>query len=30
MQTEDLRIFIAVVKAGSFTTAAEQLMLSKQ
>lgn len=30
MQIEDLRIFIAVVKAGSFTAAAEQLLLSKQ
>ncbi|WP_047606929.1 LysR family transcriptional regulator [Rahnella aquatilis] len=30
MQIEDLRIFIAVVKAGNFTAAAEQLMLSKQ
>ena len=30
MQIEDLRIFIAVVKAGSFTAAAEQLFLSKQ
>ncbi|QHM74468.1 HTH-type transcriptional regulator DmlR [Mixta theicola] len=30
MQIEDLRIFVAVVKAGSFTAAAEQLFLSKQ
>ena len=30
MQIEDLRIFIAVVNAGSFTAAAEQLLLSKQ
>lgn len=30
MQIEDLRIYMAVVKAGSFTAAAEQLLLSKQ
>ncbi|KOC90166.1 LysR family transcriptional regulator [Winslowiella iniecta] len=30
MQTEDLTIFLAVVKAGSFTAAAEQVLLSKQ
>lgn len=30
MQIEDLRIFVAVVKAGNFTAAAEQLLLSKQ
>ena len=30
MQIEDLRIFLAVVNAGSFTAAAEQLLLSKQ
>lgn len=30
MQIEDLRIYIAVIHAGNFTAAAEQLMLSKQ
>lgn len=30
MQIEDLRIYLAVVKAGNFTAAAEQLLLSKQ
>ncbi|MDU5779795.1 MAG: LysR family transcriptional regulator [Pantoea sp.] len=30
MQTEDLRIYVAVIHAGNFTAAAEQLMLSKQ
>lgn len=30
MQIEDLRIYVAVIKAGNFTAAAEQLMLSKQ
>ncbi len=30
MQIEDLRIFITVIKAGNFTAAAEQLLLSKQ
>lgn len=30
MQIEDLRIFLAVIKASSFTAAADQLMLSKQ
>lgn len=30
MQIEDLRIFAAVIKAGNFTAAAEQLLLSKQ
>lgn len=30
MQIEDLRIFLAVVNARSFTAAAEQLLLSKQ
>ena len=30
MQIEDLRIYIAVMHAGNFTAAAEQLMLSKQ
>ncbi|BAN95231.1 transcriptional regulator, LysR family [Plautia stali symbiont] len=29
-QIEDLRIYVAVIKAGNFTAAAEQLMLSKQ
>lgn len=30
MQIEDLRIYVAVIQAGNFTAAAEQLMLSKQ
>ena len=30
MQIEDLRIYVAVMHAGNFTAAAEQLMLSKQ
>ncbi|MCZ4057993.1 LysR family transcriptional regulator [Pantoea sp. LMR881] len=30
MQIEDLRIYTAVINAGNFTAAAEQLMLSKQ
>ncbi len=30
MQIEDLRIFLTVLKAGNFTAAAEQLLLSKQ
>lgn len=30
MQIEDLRIFMTVIKAGNFTAAAEQLLLSKQ
>ncbi|MDO6408713.1 MAG: LysR family transcriptional regulator [Pantoea sp.] len=30
MQIDDLRIYVAVIKAGNFTAAAEQLMLSKQ
>jgi DNA-binding transcriptional LysR family regulator len=30
MQTEDLRIYVAVIHAGNFSAAAEQLMLSKQ
>lgn len=30
MQIDDLRIYVAVIKAGNFTSAAEQLMLSKQ
>ncbi|KAA5931446.1 MULTISPECIES: LysR family transcriptional regulator [Pantoea] len=30
MQIDDLRIYIAVIHAGNFTAAAEQLMLSKQ
>jgi len=30
MQIEDLRIYIAVIHAGNFTAAADQLMLSKQ
>ncbi|KQN48248.1 LysR family transcriptional regulator [Serratia sp. Leaf50] len=30
MQIEDLRIFLVVIKAGNFTAAAEQLLLSKQ
>jgi DNA-binding transcriptional LysR family regulator len=30
MQIEDLRIYVAVIKAGNFTAAAEQLLLSKQ
>lgn len=30
MQIEDIRIYIAVIHAGNFTAAAEQLMLSKQ
>ncbi|WP_033790927.1 LysR family transcriptional regulator [Pantoea septica] len=30
MQTEDLRIYVAVIHAGNFTAAAEQMMLSKQ
>ena len=29
MQIEDLRIFVAVIKAGSLTVVAEQLLLSK-
>lgn len=30
MQIEDLRIYVAVIHAGNFTAAADQLMLSKQ
>ena len=30
MQIEDLRIYVAVIQAGNFTAAAEQLLLSKQ
>lgn len=30
MQIDDLRIYVAVINAGNFTAAAEQLMLSKQ
>lgn len=30
MLIEDLRIYVAVIRAGNFTAAAEQLMLSKQ
>ena len=30
MQIEDLRIYVAVMNAGNFTAAADQLMLSKQ
>jgi len=30
MQIEDLRIFLVVIKAGNFTAAAEQMLLSKQ
>ena len=30
MELNDLRIFVATVDAGSFTAAADQLMLSKQ
>lgn len=30
MQIEDLRIFLTVLKAGNFTAAADQLLLSKQ
>jgi len=30
MQIEDLRIFLVVIKAGNFTAAAEQLLMSKQ
>ena len=30
MQIEDLKIYVAVINAGSFTAAAEQLLLSKQ
>ncbi|WP_017348678.1 LysR family transcriptional regulator [Pantoea sp. A4] len=30
MQLDDLKIFLSVIRAGSFTDAAEQLMLSKQ
>jgi DNA-binding transcriptional LysR family regulator len=30
MQIEDLRIYVDVIKAGNFTAAAEQLLLSKQ